>query len=898
MAEVYFAELAEDRNKAGAPGETVYFPHTLTNTGNSEDTYTISADNGYVVYRDTNGNGLPDAGEPVAGDITLNAGEQVELVVAVPIPASAQAGDTYNSKLTVISANSAEFTDLTGGGGADDTENTNDDVVTVTEDAVLVPTKSAVVDRDNNTITYTLQVTNTGSRAATEVDIFDAFPVGTTFVEINSVNGLLAGNSDQADYGNGLVGIFGSAYDPNDANTFASFDENGIDLNGNGATGDTVDGIFYRDAELPANTTVSIEFTVSFDPTSPAGTKFINTFAAQGNLDDDPNTTEDPVPSNPVTTTVDPSYGVDARDTGDAAKDDDDGLNDIALQDSAPSGGTAVFGNVIENTGNATDTFDLTINNDGNGDPAQVFPTGTIFEFWNAANNTQLTDTNGNGIPDTGSIASGESREIRVRAKLPSGVVGGPYIATMTATSGGDPSVSDTKLEQLDEILPPTIDLANSFTSDLTDATNADEYNASSPITTLEADVGGTVTFPLFAANNSGNSDSFILGADLPEGWNVTFRELGVDVDGNGSLNDAVDNTANAGSTVTSTPNIPGDAVYHYEAVVQVSSVVSQALADFKGTVAGIDATDGGADTSISPSDGDGDYPIRFTIDSSSSNASDQKLDAVDVKEERNIAVTPDGQNQVQPGGNVDYKHVLANRGNTTEEVTLTTTNSEDGFSNNTQLFDVAADKWVNIENLSGTVDVRAPDGSTVTVEIDNTGDPKVTLEPGERLDVKTTVFAPASAGQGDTDTYTLTATTEDGNIKDIATDTTEVITGQVRLQKSAFVDTDCDCAADMPYDASLFSIEPADQVKPDQCVVWRLVALNQGTTEARSVTINDSVTEFTELVAADAAYAADGSTLANAPALSDAPDLEWDLGANSLASGASASAQFCVKVQ
>ena len=69
VAEVYAGTLENDGNKSGAPGETVYFSHTLKNTGNATDTFTLDGLNGagtagsYSVFIDANGNGQPDAGE-------------------------------------------------------------------------------------------------------------------------------------------------------------------------------------------------------------------------------------------------------------------------------------------------------------------------------------------------------------------------------------------------------------------------------------------------------------------------------------------------------------------------------------------------------------------------------------------------------------------------------------------------------------------------------------------------------------------------------------------------------------------------------------------------------------------------------------------------------------------
>ena len=921
VAEVYAATLENDGSKSGAPGETVYFTHTLTNTGNAADSFSVDGLAGldaatgastYTVYLDANGNGVPDAGESAVTSVNLNAGQQAELIVAVPVPAGASAGDTIESTLLVesngggagtvedIGANGDAGTYDADGDSTPDGNDTNNNVVTVTTDAVLQLSKTAVPNFTDNTITYTLEVKNNGGRAAEDVDIFDPIPANATFAEIVSVNGLLASSGDQWLDNTGALQSLPHSY-AGVADLADVTEPAGVDLDGNGTTGETLKGINFRDAIMGVNTTVTVVYKVDFDGTLASGTQIRNTFAAEGDLDGDGNA-DDPSTSNTTTTTIQQIYAVDATDTGDGA-DADATLNDVALQDEANSGAVVAFANIVANNGNGSDVFDLSIGNDagtgytGTGTVpagAQAFPAGTLFTFWNATNNTQLTDTNGNGVPDTGTIAAGADRRITVRAQLPAGVSGtGPFVATMVATSFGDNSVSDDKLEVLSEIVAPAVDLANSFTADLTDAgIDADAFNAAAPTTTTPVAVGGVATFPLFVANNSGNAQSFTLGADLPAGWSVTFREVGVDTNGDGTA----DNTSNAGNVVTATPSLPAGAVYQYEALVQVSSQVAQALSNFEGTVAssGLDDVDGNGDS-------DGDYPIRFTVVSTSDGTiTDQKLDAVDVIANRNVTVSPDGANQVQPGGNVDYTHVIANGGNTTEAVEITGVNSlaGNGWSNNTQLFidttsDGTPDSWVQLANLPTATDVavRTPNGNTILVDIDNGGaNPLVTLQPGERLDVRVTVFAPSNAPAGTVDTYTLTAS--NANVSDSATDTTEVVVGQVRLDKQAAIDTACDCAGGT-WPVGGFEPVQSNQVEPGQCVVWQLTATNEGATTAENVVITDETTEFTTFqLADDAVRASDGATTANTGTL---PVVEWEVG--QLVSGDSARTQFCVEV-
>lgn len=922
VAEVYFATLEEDGEKFGAPGEIVYFPHTLKNTGNAQDLYNLTAVDddttaNYTVYLDENGNGVPDAGESPVTSVTLNADETAELVVAVPVPAGAAAGDEIDATLTVVSDGGGVVDDLTANDGADTLEGTNNDKVTVTTDAVLQLSKTASVSEaaPGDFITYTLRVTNTGGSAASNVVIADAIPAGTSFDSIVSVNGLLGSNADSWLNGDGAAAweqTPQAAY-PTAANLTNVDETGGQDLNGNGiADEQDIPGIRFRDTSLGVNTTVTVVYRVQVDADASVDDVIRNTFIVGDEGGDPEGPLVDSQKSNTTTTTIEQVYAVLATDTGDAA-DDDAALNDVALQDQASSGATVAFANIVTNNGNGSDVFDLRIMNDEGasyvyvpapGDApdagmvpagAQEFPAGTLFTFWNATNNTQLTDTNGNGVPDTGSLAVGAERRITVRAKLPAGLSPpGPFVATMVATSFGNNNISDYKLEVLNEIIAPAVDLANSHSADLIDGnTDADAFNAAAPTDFRSVAVGGVATFPLFVANNSGNPQSFTLGANLPQGWSVIFREVGIDTDdGSGGPADGiVDNNANEDNVVTATPNLPAGAVYHYEAEVQVSATVSEALSNFTGTVAssGLNGVDANGDS-------DGDYPVRFTVATPDGSISDQKLDAVDVIANRNVSVTPDGAGQVQPGGNIDYNHVIANSGNTTEDLAITGENSlaGDGWSSNTQLY-VNGTGWVELSNLAtGPVSLRKPDGTFITVEVNNSGaDTVVTLEPGQRLDVQVTVFAPSNAPAGTVDTYTLTAS--NANVSDTGTDTTEVVIGQVRLDKQAAIDTACACAGGTwpAIDDAGFAAVQSNQVAPGECVVWQLTATNEGATSANEVVITDEQTEFTSNLVANEAVIASGGT---APAdTSGLPVVEWAIG--TLVPGNSATAQFCVEV-
>jgi uncharacterized repeat protein (TIGR01451 family) len=316
------------------------------------------------------------------------------------------------------------------------------------------------------------------------------------------------------------------------------------------------------------------------------------------------------------------------------------------------------------------------------------------------------------------------------------------------------------------------------------------------------------------------------------------------------------------GNTITSTPLLPAGMTFDYIAVVTVSNVVSEALANSdRVTDANGHDVNNNALVELIDTDDDKDYVIKFNVVSSVDDGrKDFVSNAVDVNDIKAITITPDGQNQVQPGGTVEYPHTLKNDGNVDEAVELTSENSN-GWSASTLIDtdgDGIGDKELTNLKVGDIIDVYGldPNGLTITTPVtltdsDLDGNVEFPLKPGQYVKLTNKVFAPAESPQGEVNTTKLTATDPNGNERNTAEDNSKVILGQVRLNKTVARQTNCTDSTTI----GTFAAIQTEKVEPGQCVVWQIVAKNEGDARVKNVVVTDKIPTFTTSLPSSLTY-------------------------------------------
>ncbi len=818
VSQVKSFTLTANGAKTAAPGQTVYYPHTITNTGNGADTYALNAPTtgggfthtGLVYYVDANADGIPDNFSPITTTGNVPAGTQFNFVVAGVVPAATAAGTTGT---IIVSA-----TDT----GANTVTNT--DTTTVANSAISVSKSMSVTAGPSPSaapITVTLTYKNTGTQAATNVALTDALPTGMTYVP-----------------GSGRWSTSG-AIAMNDATGVN--DQPGIDYS---VTGTTVSAtIASVGGGISGFVTFQVNVNSGLAPTN-AGNQALTTNTASYV------TTTQTVSSNTnsVTYTVGTSASVTATSPAAVA--------------SAPQGGTINYTNIITNTGNATDSFDITVPAPGN--PGNNFPVGTTFTLLQSDGVTSLLDSNGNGTPDTGPLAPGASYNVILKITLPAGATGGPYAVSKTATSKADPTKTAVATDTLTAISNNTMDLTqNTARTDSTPAGTAAAGNAATTgfgpgtVTVVATNAvtpnalnPTTTAFRLFLNNTSAIADSYGMSTTsaIPTGWAVAFFNDG----GAGTC-------ATLGSALSNSGPVAAGANKLVCAVVTVPATSS-----------------GNAPAGVSN--------FTFLAQSPTSPSSnDTIVDAVQVAAIHNVTLTPNGAQQTFPGGAVTYTHVLKNSGNGTETVTFPS-----GFLTDSQV----AAGWTSAAyidtNGNGVLDV----GTDALINTATTL--PLLANASQTLFVR--VFAPASATSiSPADVSTLTATYNAGAATTSATDTTSVTNGLL-LNKTQVAGT---CAAALvagPY--SMAAIPAGANTAPGKCVAYQITATNTSSGSITAVVVSDTVAPNTTLAATScAAPTASGSATIGGTATTEGSTGTVTATAATLVPGASFQLTFCVKI-
>lgn len=837
---VYSHTLVDNRNVTVSPGGQVSYPHVLTNTGNAPDTYTFGVTQGagddfdlnnVTIYADLNKDGIADNSTALSGTITLAAGAEYGYVITGSAPGTVTAGQTASISTTATSVNSGV--------------QTNTDVATVTANAVINVTKTissgSGPSPSLSDITYTLTYTNTGNTAATNVTITDVIPTGMDYQETtgrwSSTGSTILTDGSAADNQSGIIYDFGVTV----ANRVTAV----IAVVNPGASGTLTFAVRVESGVAP--TTIPNTAFFSYDPDG-AGATAATT----------------PAPTNTVPYIVTQNVGVEIGDVTAAIDLEGEtaptGAGLIGTVATAPAGSTVTFVNRVRNTGNGTDSFDITI-------PANTFPAGSSFIFYKSDGNTPLIDTNGNSVPDTGPLAPNGTYDVVVKATLPTLFgTAAPFTITVKAASKVDPTVAvgdNTAINTLTSVTTLTVDLTNNTSASAVGLQPGEGAGAEvSAVVTNSTDPAITTRFTLVAYNPNAVADTFDIASstssvfahqNLPAGWTVVFR------DSNGAV-------------ITNTGII----------------LAGQSRTFF-------------ADVTPPAGYAPGTTELYFRVLSPTTNIQDIIHDAVTVNTVRNVSIAPNNSGQTFPGGAVVYEHMLTNNGNVTEGAIAALGDAGGSQIALTLVDSLVAQGWTSViyydSNNNGTLDPADPVvGNTSFISNGGAG-----LAPLESIRLFTKVFAPPGAPNLAIDTTTVTATTTNGTgaggyvttapAAVSATDSTSVITGDLTLVKEQVLDADCDGTETLYSQAQITT-----GAVPGSCIKYRIVVTNTGAAQATNVVVYDSTPAYTTYSETPAA-AVTGGTVNNTTAPVDGATGSFTFDVGTLPAGASATITFAVKI-
>lgn len=763
-------ELVQDQQQLVAPGSSISFSHRLSNTGNGDDRFNLQVSNesgdnidldSLAIFADLDQNGIPDNNVAVSTTPWVAAGADFYFVVSGTVPANATSGDAANLTIRATSQFSSSV------------EKSNTDTAKVDTGAIMVFAKSISSSAGvspGGPYTVTLKFRNEGSVVANQVTLIDALPQGMVYVPGSgrwnlSSEPLSDIDPDDVEVG-GSTSIRYCAYHDSCINIAqAQLDQDASSSNQITAIIETVQ----------AGETGSISFAIEIAPQLSASV-LVNQAEM---LFDSGGATLPRTFSNAVSFTVLQNAGVVANGSQATAID---GMSEPVSVASAPLSGSVSFENIIWNTGNSVDTFNIEVDTN-----TATFPLNTAYQLLKVDALTPLLDTNQDGIVDTGPIEPGQFAIVVMQLKLPFGVSGNNsgagFDIRKIAHSANDASVFNDITDHLDEIVSNQVDLTNQGPAGSAGALGAGPGPETLPVSTVTVDELGQARFDLYVRHQGSFDGSYDLsghatanGGALPPGWQVNFSD-GV-----------------TGAVVTNTGVLASGESRHFIARLSVPATPEFSV-----------------------------QSVYFKVVSPSNGASDIKHDAVAFAKKAQLKLAPSLSAQVNPGGSVVYEHLITNSGNVVLDDIVFNLQQ----SNNQWQASVYADTDMN--------GFLSPDDLILNTPM--------SLQAGESADIFVKVFAPSAASLGQSNVSSLSASSQAGNTNSAITDVTTVSESQVAVRKEQAVDVGCDGVPDLGNDFTPAQINVAPG---NNCIIYRLTATNKGVETSYNVVIRDYTPPYT----------------------------------------------------
>jgi uncharacterized repeat protein (TIGR01451 family) len=201
VSQVAAVTVAPDNASNADPGDVVVYAHTVTNNGNDDDTFDLSATSSQgwtvAIYADAGVIGVYEPGTdlPIADTGVLTADAVYTILVTVAVPAGAANGTVDTTTVTATSQFNVGVSDSAT------------DTTTIDAPALaVVKSVSPTGDQPPGTVlTYTIVITNSGAGAANSVVMRDPVPANTVYVSSSIVQdgnpkGDGTGDGDNADH--------------------------------------------------------------------------------------------------------------------------------------------------------------------------------------------------------------------------------------------------------------------------------------------------------------------------------------------------------------------------------------------------------------------------------------------------------------------------------------------------------------------------------------------------------------------------------------------------------------------------------------------------------------------------------------------------------------------------